>query len=320
MSDKDNSYADRLAALRLLRENILLQQPSKYSLTDIAEDLPGAARVVAPIFKNVLPSQAIISSDPEERKRQISEAVARIRATDKSSTGLGREVFNNVKNLGLGGFAAGTGIAALTKLLGVRGITKRLPSGRLRFQSPVSPLSAIRKLLKKPGAASAAGRDALHEGFMGAGLGAIHGAAVPLFAHSYRVSDAALDDAQKILQEQPQITGLPAAEMLSVLKHKSDGNSKLDIVKNTLLGAGLGLTGALTGAALPSTLKAVGHSAKNLIARRPLQEGLKAMLSSNLRRDLSNAAAWGTGVGALSGALTKRLAKDEQPAPSSHQT
>jgi len=319
--DKDSSYKDRVFALRLLRENMLLSQPNKYSLTDIAEDLPGPARAVAPIFKNVLPSQAIISSDPEERKKQISDAVSRIRASGGSSSGLGKEILTNVKNLGLGGLAAGTGIAALTKLLGVRGITRKLPSGKMKWQSPIAPMEAIRGMIKKPRTALEAAKESLHEGSMGGALGALHGALVPLAAHGYKVSDKALAEAQQVMQEQPQITALPAAEMLSVLKgdkQNHHSSKTLDILKNTALGAGLGLAGGLAHATVPSILKAVGYGAKNLVTRRPLAEGIKSMLKDNLGRDLNNAARWGTGIGALSGALTKRIDSDEQPTASSY--
>jgi len=296
---------------------MFMAQPKKYGLTDILEDLPGPARAVTPIIKDVLPSQVIISKDPVERRHQIAQAVARIKATRDEKSGLGKKVLSGAKDLGLAAFLPSLGIAGLFKLLGARSPMKKLPAGGSKWQSPIAPVEAIRNMIKTPGLAREAAKETLHEGLLGAGLGAAHGALVPLVSRGYRVSDKSLEDAQKVMEEQPQLTSLPAAGMLSVLKNQDLDRSppqsrKAQILTNSALGAGLGLASGVSGAFLPAAVKALGYGAKNILTRRPITEGIAPMLRQEVSRDASNAAKWGAGLGLVSGAFTKKLDENTQ--------
>ena len=302
---QDSSTLDRLAALKLLRENMFYAQPSKYTLSDIAEDLPGAARAVAPLLKNVLPSATIVSRDPEERKQQIREAIARIKASGKSDTALGKEILHNVKSMGIGSLAPGFLLATAVHLLGFRSPKAKTLFGGTRWRSPIAPGKNIRKLFSDTDYAKHLLTDSAGEALTGAGMSAAAGIAYPIGARLSAPSDQALDEASKIMQDQPYATSLPSSEILSVLP-ADDASPTISRLKNTALGTGLGAATGLAGGFTPAAFKALGLGLRNAVTKRPLSSGIPEMLRANLKRDLPNAVGVGAGLGGLAGAFTDR--------------
>lgn len=332
-TQQDSSYLDRLTAMGLLRENMFLENPTTYALTDVAEDLPGGLRPLGQIVKNVLPSKAIISEDPEKRKIQIQGALDKIKAARGSKTDLAKEMGSNALHMGFGSLLGGLPIAAAFHLLGFRGIrpgSKGMMAGYKKkltgyaggafspgktpkrlgtFQSPISPLTQLKKVLTSGARFKHFAKKTVNDALTGAGISAMTGAAIPLIAHSTQVSDKALDEAKKIMEDQPYMTSLPASEMLSVLKQKKEEqDSAAGKLKNIGLGAGVG---ALTGAAgglTPAVINFGMAGLSRLISKKPINT---AKLMKSLKRDVVTGAKWGGGIGAFSGATTKNYVDDE---------
>lgn len=343
--EQDNSYVNRLAALRLIRENMLLSKPKELSWSDVVEDLPGAARAVAPIFKNVLPSQVIISKDPEERKKQIQAAIDKIKSTTNSKKSIIPEVLSSAGSAAASAALPATLIAGMVHALGMRGLKKTLPNGKTKFQLPIDPVNTIKHIFSSKATAKHFLKDSLLEGAMGTTLAGLHGGAVPLSAHSYHISDKSLEDARKVMEEQPQLTGLPVAEMMSMRRDEASNDSAaIRKLKNIAGGAGVGLALGVEGGVFPSVMNAAGTMLGNVGANagaalwnkmsrgkgrlaglgrymgldelkpsKPLA-GVREAFTANLKRDLMTAGKWGAGAGALAGGLTKQLPADDQEA------
>lgn len=282
---QQTSYQDRLVALKLLRENMFYNDPKKYAYTDLAEDLPGEARAVAPILKNVLPSAAIISHDPAEREQQIDAAIQRIKESKKSKSKLLGEMMHNVTHLAPHAAQAGLALSALTTLLGVRSPFK---PNSWRPQLPFAPISAIKKLISTkahidpriPGATwlprekhiahlKNTGKSLLHDTLYGGALSAGAGIMIPAFAGNYELSDNALQEAKAIMQKDPYITSLPAGEMLAAIRQRKSeepitGERR---IKNTLLGTGLGALTSIPPAMIPAIMGGVGRLGANALGR-----------------------------------------------------
>ena len=337
-------------ALKLLRENMFYADPKTYAYTDIAEDLPGTAKAVAPILKNVLPSAAIISKNPEERAKQIDAAIEKIKSTRKSKGSLLGEMWDNVKHLTPEAMRAGALFSAVPTLLGMRLPWTRNAAGKLRPQMPVAPVSAIKKFFtpkahidpkisplandwlsreKMKAYRRQVPKDILENALMGGAYSAAAGVALPLFAGNYELSDKSLQEAKEIIQNNPYITSLPASEMMSAIRqHKNEQPlSGKQRIKNTLLGTGLGALTSLPAATIPALLGGAGRFSGNTLGRllskipntglatvdkfiknhantAPLSSGVRSSIANRLRKDVPTAAAFGGGLGALSGALS----------------
>lgn len=295
-----SSYADRLLAMMLLRENLFYSNPTKYSFSDIAEDLPGAARAVAPVIKNVFPSATIISRDPEERRRQIAEAKGKVEEAKKSKKGLIKEILHNVTHMGAGAFLPSFLLSTGINLAGFRPIRTKNIFGQVKYQSPTNFKKNFKKLLSDRKYAKNVGLHGLDEAGMGVGLGAAAGAAYPIIASSRDVPSEALNEASEIIQNEPYITSLPASELLSVLNPKYRPKSKiLDIG----LGGGLGAAAGSVAGVIPTALKALLLAGKNVALKKSPFRGF-SNLGGELSRDLKNSTLFGAGTGLLSGALT----------------
>jgi hypothetical protein len=289
-------------------------QPTKYTFSDIAEDLPGPLRAVSPVIKNVLPSATIISKDPEERKAQIRVAVDKIKNSGEARTSLGKEILHNVRDMGVGALAPGFLLASAFNLMGFRSPLKTLASGKRVWQAPAEPIKNIKKLLSDPSYAKHLAKDSAKEALTGAGLGAATAAAYPLFARGAKVSDKALADAQKIMEEQPYLTSLPAAEMLSAIKQTPEDKSSsplMQTAKSTALGTGVGTGLGALSATTPALIKALALGVRNLATRKPLMQDVSGVLKKDLPTDIRRGAMVGGGAGALAGALTKKMPADE---------
>ena len=293
--------------MMLLRENMFYANPTKYSLSDIAEDLPGAARAVAPVVKNVLPSATIVSGDTEKRKEQIREALQRIVETKKSKSGLGKEILHNVMHMGAGAFVPSFLLSSAIHLMQPRSIRTKSIFGKTSYRSPVTPIANFKKLLKDRRYAKHLATESVGEAGMGAGMGALAGVAYPLIASGRDVPDQALNAAAKILEKQPYLTSLPASELLSVINPERRPKSRIaDIGLGTGLGA---VSGAISGT-LPVALKALLSGAKNVALKKSPLKGI-ASLRGELNRDLRNSSIFGAGTGALAGAFTNKMSDDE---------
>ena len=341
--EEDNSYTNRLAALKLIRENIYSDKPKQYGWLDVAEDLPESARAVAPIFKEVLPSLGLISKDPKERAEQIQKAIDRIKSTTKSDKPILSESLRSAGQSALGAAIPSTLISALIHSLGFRGLTKKLPNGKTKFQIPVDPKSRLKEIFASPDSKKETLKHILGEAGMSTTMAAIHGASVPFASHSYHISDKSLEDARKIMQEHPYLTSLPTSELMSVLREdKNQDSPTVKKLKDVAKGTGIGLAYGAKLGLIPSILSAVGKFSGNALSNTGsklysklgpgmlqnaakkikldsltsgrLRRGVADAFTENLKRDVRNAALWGGGAGAISGALTKQLPADDEEA------
>lgn len=340
---EDNSYANRLAAIKLIRENIYADKPKQFGWLDVAEDLPESARAVAPIFKEVLPSLGIISRDPKERAEQIQKAIERIKSTTKSDKPILSESLRSAGQSALGAAIPSTLISALIHSLGFRGLTKKLSNGKSKFQIPLDPKTRMREIFASAGSEEKALKHILGEAGMSTTLAAMHGAAVPFAAHSYHVSDKSLEDARKIIQEQPYLTSVPSSELMGMMREdKNQDSPAVKKLKDVAKGTGIGLAYGAKLGLIPSILSAASKFSGNTLSNAGsklysklgpgmLQNiakkiklnsltpgqyfgGVGDAFTEHLKRDVSNAALWGGGAGAITGALTKQLPADDQEA------
>ena len=307
---QESTAFERLAALKLLREYMFLANPEKYSYADIAEDLPGAAKPIGHFLKNVLPTAAIVSDDPKERARQIQEAIDKIKLNrGAKKENVGREAMTNALSMAKASLLPGLILSAAPKLLGLRWIR-----GKKGWQAPFSSTPIKRLLTGGPKALG--GPAAFRKHFIknvagdtasnlawAAGAGAIY----PYFANRSQVSDSALEEARKIMEEQPYMTSLPTSEILSIIKQKRDEapDQGMGKAKNVAIGTGLGaLTGALGG--LTPTIT------KGIWALLTMGKGIpRGGIAKGLTRDLKMNAGIGGAFGALSGLTTKNIIEDE---------
>jgi hypothetical protein len=280
--------------------------PNLYALTDIGEDLPGPLRIPGMISKDVAPSLAIISKDPDERKKQIADALVRIRASSESKEGLGKEILNNVYNLGVKGFPLGTALAAAFHLASPR-LPWKTVAGKRVLQSPTQITKKLKALFQRPGYAKKLGLKSMREGAVGAGMGVLSGVAYPLLANRLNVSDKALSEAAEIMQDQPYMTSLPGSEMVSVMRDTQAPTK----AHKLLYGAGLGAAGGGLTATIPSLISYLGSAALNFKNRPARQQALQAF-KQNLKKDIPKGLLLGGGLGGSSAMLTDTIASNDQ--------
>lgn len=318
--EQDTTALQRLWALKLLRENMFYKNPETYGYTDIAEDLPGELKPLGHILSNVLPSAAIISQDPDKRKRQIDEAIAKIKASKGAGEDVHKEMLHNAMAMGKGAILPG---ALLSLAVGKFGL--RLPWAK-KFISEGGQLKSLGRKLRSPieinnlkrlvssGARGAAVRsklvkDTLHDTLMNVGLAAGTGAIYPYLANKTQVSDKSLEEARKIMEEQPYLTSLPASEFLSVLKNRLPGEEPSRMA-NVGIGVGAGAISGAAGAMLPSAATAL----ISLLSGGKI--GPKGGITSpsflrNAAQGIKQNAIFGGGLGALSGLASKNVIDDE---------
>lgn len=304
---EDSSYLDRLVALNLLRENMYFNNPSTYAWTDVAEDLPGPAKAVGHLVKDILPSKVIISEDPEERKKQIQKAVERIKASKNSKGHLINEVLGNVTEMAKSSIVPSLGFSLIARLLALRSpFGKKMVNGVMgkSLRSPFRIKETLKHLFSNRKGFSGSYRKQFLKGVgsdvaTGALLNAAHGAAFPILAH-YTDSPKALEEAQKIMEENPYITSLPAGEMMGALKmhgYGEKGNALKNIVIGTALGTTTGLLGAAPMAAVPGLRLLFTNASKD--------PKLRETLLRTIKKNLSLGGKFGAGFGALQGLLSK---------------
>jgi hypothetical protein len=307
--EHDSTYLQRLAAMDMLRENMFFAQPNKLTASSAVEDLPGVFRSAAPLIKNVLPSAAIISSDPDERRQQIKDALERIRTTKSSNSSLGKEILHNVTTLGLGSVPLGFMLSAAFHIA-----SPRSPYSKGKWQSPIEPIRNVRRMLASRPYAKRIGKEALKDSLTGAGLATAAGVAYPMLSHNLNLPDSAFEDVSKIMQDEPQLVGLPPAELLSVMRG-SPSSGGLNTLKNVGLGIGAGVGMGALGALGTAGIRGLGYGAHNLfnkLTNKPLNKNILSKLSKGLMKDLKVTTVLGGGLGAASGAVTKNLSDYDQ--------
>lgn len=309
---QDSTYLERLLALQLLRENIFLNNPTRYAFSDIAEDLPGPLRSIAPNAKDVLPSLAIISKDHEKRKGQIREALDRIKSSGEAKTSLGKEMLHNASSMGLGSLAPGFLLASAFHLLGFRSPVKYTSKGRT-FRSPTTFSKNVKKLFNTPGYAKELAANSGKEALIGAGLAAGSAAAYPMLARGAQISNKALSEASSILQDQPYATSLPSGEMLSVMREDAGDTSSPEIkkLKNVGLATVLGTGAGAAAGAIPVGVKTLGEGLSSASTGKPVLSRMANRLRRELPSSMGAGALVGGGLGVLGGLLAKRLSANE---------
>jgi hypothetical protein len=315
--DQSSSYLERLAALDLLRENILFSQPSKLNISNSLEDLPGVFRSAAPLTKNIVPSAAIISKDPEERQKQINDAIKKIKASKKSSKSLGDEITHNVYNLGVKALPLSFLLSSAFHIA-----SPRNPFFNGTLRSPITPIKNIKKLLDSPRYRGYLARSAAKDSLIGAGMGAAAGAIYPIVSNKVDPSDKALEEAATIMQNEPLLTSLPPAEALSAMRN-GPSSEPINKLKNVAIGAGTGLGFGALGSLSSTGIKALGYGASNLYRKltgQELNKNVLKRLSSGLLKDLKVTLPLGAGLGAVSGLATKNLSDYDQQKTDTDQT
>jgi hypothetical protein len=308
--DEETSFKDRLLAMKLLRENMYLANPERYAITDIAEDLPGSLRPLGDIIKDVLPSRAIISQDPTERKKQIDAALQRIKDSREGKAPLGKEMLENAVSMGKHSIVPSLLLGGLVRLIGGRGsLNPMFTAGYKAKGLAVPEVTGIKKFLPsfknlgKTFSRKGHWKKMLHGGmedaFQGAGAAALAGAITPVMGRYGEVSDKALAEARKIMEEQPYITSLPTNEMLSVLKQNKGQDTSG--INNALLGAAIGLGSGAIGGVMPSVYRGGGAVLKSLVKGRPLLSGINNRFKKEMLSDIKNTALFGGAIGALGG-------------------
>lgn len=312
----DKQLLQRYIALKLLRENIHYTKPNTYNALDFMDDFPGNIRTSAGLFNDVPPSLAIISKDPEERKKQIRDAIIKIKSTKESKSELGRQMLDNSVKMGIGSAPVSFLLSSAIQLMGFRGI--RGNRGKLRL--PVAPIRTTKNILRSPIARKDFLRSAINDAAVGAFLGVGTGAAVPLLSRKSKLSDEALNDAAKVMEEHPYISSFPVADVLSVMKgdESADQNSSLNKAKNIGMGGGIGAgLGAFAGATAPwfqtpgilwSAVRDSGFSRGAVdTIKRDMTDIAKRQMPLNARRTAIPMAL----AGAVLGGLTKNLKNNE---------
>lgn len=307
---EDSTYLQRLAALKLIRENMFYANPAQYNSLNFLGDIPGAVRNVAPQFEEVLPSARIISSNPDVRKQQIRDAILRIKQSKQSKSELGKQILHNTATMGLGSIPIGFALSAALKMMGFRGL--KSPTGKWRL--PIDPVGQAKAFIKQPHFRNEVIHTGINDALIGAGIGAASGTVYPLLAHNTHISDKALYEAAKVMQEQPYITSMPVPEMLSVIKDRqAEKNNKiLSKLRNIGLGAGIGAGIGALGAAVPALAKAPIMAARSAIARRPITQGIGKAVAESLKENVPGTAAFMGGMGGISGAFSNNIIDENQ--------
>jgi hypothetical protein len=251
---QDSTALERYLALKQIREYMFLNDPETFGYTDIAEDLPGAAKPIGHVLHNVLPSATIISQDEDKRKAQIDAAIQRIKNTKKSDSELRQEMLHSAASMAKSSILPGMLLAGLFGKFGLR-----LPRKAGKWVAPLE-MSRIKALFsasrKGAGARKILGKELFTNALSSAGYAATAGALTPYIASKTSISDKSLEDARKIMEEHPYMTSLPATELMSAIQNTKDpqDHSAMHKLKNIGTGAGLGAVTGAAGALVPTAL------------------------------------------------------------------
>jgi len=233
-SDIAKSYV----ALHTLRDYLYQQKPKSLLATDFVEDIP-SLRPFGSAFSNILPSAAIISKDPAERHKQINQALHSIRQASKKDHPVAQEALASAAKFGLGSIPLSLAFGLAEKSLHIPKLHEMLRGQRPRvtlkenFATP-EKRKELRKYLG----------DSVKAGVV---QGAVFGATPVLLSNSSKFDKKHLDSAAKVLNEHPNISALPGADLAALNnqnKNKKD-NPTFDHLKNMTYGGLAGGGGAL---------------------------------------------------------------------------
>jgi hypothetical protein len=367
---EDSTYLQRLAALKLLRENIFYAHPKAYAAADIAHDIPGTGRYVGESMGDYLPAKAIISNNVEERKQQIKDALLKIQQTKQSKSALGKTIIHNALAMGFEslpiGFLAGMAFHLVNPRLpwssrtsvarnavGEKMTTPRLDrvlhppniaaatGERYKFVPRISPesgeiargpVASTRTILRWPSNFTKnVGRlldpnesryrgallrksvnDSLYGGLMGAAAGTVY----PILGHNMHISSKSMEDARKILEEEPYLSSLPIPEMLMAIRQrKTEKEDKFKrVLKNIGVGAGMGMLTFGMGALARPMTSVAAQGVKNIfrgMRNEPKMRLLPNNFMPRLRKDVQQSAIFGGLLGGGTGAFARNLIEDE---------
>jgi hypothetical protein len=298
--DYDKHTLQRLTALKLLRENIFSSNPSTYGFTDIAGDFPGAIKDFSGIFENVLPSQAIISKDPKIRKQQILEAVKKIKNLQQSQSNKKTNKLDLLKQMALQ--AKDTAVGSIVPSLALSGLINFLnfkkpwkyTGNKLKLVSPIDPVNKYKSFKNKKNRFKVFLRQTARDTFEGVRDAALISSFNPLISSKAEMSPEAINEAANILYNNPQITSLPAAEILSALPEIKTYNSKF---KGPLEGLAVGTAhGALS--PMPMALMS---SAIHLATKKPSLSNISNTFNNHLIKRLKKTIPLTSLVGGITG-------------------
>jgi len=285
---------EKYLALRTVRDNVFYQKPLTYNLLDVSDDIPGPARGASLWFSDLPPSLGTISKSPEKRKAQIAQAIARAKESKQSAGDTASQALRNAATVGLTALPASAAVSSLFRLLNPR---SPLAKGKLR--SPFTPSKTIASLKGDAGYRKQMLKDILNDSITGGMFSATSAAATPIISGTAKPSDAALEQAGKIIQEAPVASAIPGADIVASI----NSGSPFSRAKNTAVGAGVGASMGASGTFIPPILNLPKHLITALIKRKfPLQNIAKDF-STGARKGLPiNTAILGT-TGALGGFL-----------------
>lgn len=308
MSNEINNVnpLEKYLALRTVRDNIFYQKPLTYNSLDISDDIPGPARGTTIWFSDLAPSLGIISKSPEKRRAQIAQAVANAKESKKSTGQAMAQALRNAAVLGLTGVPASAAVSAAFRLL-----NPRAPLAKGKFRSPFTPGKTITALKNNPNYRKQMIKEILNDSIAGGILSATSAAATPIISGTAKPSDAALEQAGKVIQDAPIGSSLPGADIVAAL----NTNSNFSRTKNTALGAGIGASMGAAGSFIPAMLNIPKHLIAGLIKRKfskfPLQDIAKDFATGAKKGLPTNTAILGT-AGALGGFLLPRTHQNNE--------
>lgn len=289
-----DSALSRYAAMRGLREHLYMQHPGRYAMSDFVEDLPGSVKPYAAPFGDVLPSLATISHDPNERSRQIGDAMYRLRHSHEDKRTRWKQTLRNAVTGGLAAlpFAAAAGLAR-------HGLKWNGMGALKNFKSPVGlePMSNW----TTPTGRSELWNTLRDEGVSNAAFGAAAAGIPTYLAAKRKMTDSDMNAAGQMLQQNPYLTSLPTGDLISAIDYNKPQSRLKKVIKETLMGAGIGAAGgmlgqfAIAGSRLPGTFlkaQATKTPMNFSYAKEPIQ-----------RSTLTHAALGMGGAGAVTGGL-----------------
>lgn len=287
-SDTAKSYV----ALNALRDYVYQQKPKSFMASDFVEDIPSLRPFGTP-FANVLPSAAVFAKDPTERHNQIQQAVQSVNRASHKDHPLGQEVLTSAAKFGLGSIP-------FSLALGMAEKSVHIPKLRNMMYGE-SPRFTLKDNFSSPEKREELKKYLLDSVQSGVTQGSMFGATPPLLAGAAPIDKKHLDIAAKVLNEHPNISSLPGADLAAlnnINRDKNEDPTKAHI-KNTLVGGAMGGIGALAVQGLKSGRRAA-HNVISPIKDRLLNrfgEKIHDIDSSMTPRGLSNHQLSGTGLG-----------------------
>jgi hypothetical protein len=286
----NSSLLKRYLALKTLRENVFLNHPTAYNFLDVAEDLPGGSRAVAPFLADVLPSAVLLNKSPEALKSELVTARSRVEQLEKNKAALKSQVLQNALSMGLGGIPAGATLSGLFSLLGKKPSLSRVGKNISKLKNS----SRYRKAL---------GSRMAHDAAKGGTMAAISGASIPLVAANAKFSKDDLDQASALIQKYPISSSLPAGELIGAMNM---GEKEVSPLRNTALGLTAGAVMGAAGTFIPPALDTPTEIIRAVKSKKSPVTPIKNLFARAARKGLLRNTALLSGLGGLAGYTLSR--------------